>query len=219
MLRKLPRQGAKVRPSNSRVRRRRTSSPPQGPPRNQSVGGLRTLRILRISVSARIRGRKVQPRAPSVLLDRPSLAGSHSAVREVRRLNRFARGRPAAKGRVPERVHHTAFVTVPPRYCLTWSLFLHTSAGLNPARSVPGAQEAAVPAAGADCASHRSRASRPSPLLPFHAASHRLRRGLSARPSATSVIPSIQQMGRPGPGPGGRLSNPSAAGLCRGLGA
>ena len=116
MLRKLPRQGAKVSPSNSRVRRRRTSSPPQGPPRNQSVGGLRTLRILRISVSARIRGRKVQPRAPSVQLDRPELAGSLSAVREVRRLNRFARGRPAAKGRVPEQVRHTAFVTVPPRY-------------------------------------------------------------------------------------------------------
>ena len=32
----------------------------------------------------------------------------------------------------------------------TWPLFLHTSAGVNPAGSVPGVQEAAVPAAGAD---------------------------------------------------------------------
>ena len=55
-------------------------------------------------------------------------------------------------------------------------LFLHTSAGMNPSRSVPGSKEAAVPAAGADSASHRSRAARPSPLLPWSAASHRLRR-------------------------------------------
>ena len=47
---------------------------------------------------------------------------------------------------------------------------------MNPARSVPGSKEAAVPAAGADSASHRSRAARPSPLLPLRAASHRLRR-------------------------------------------
>ena len=32
----------------------------------------------------------------------------------------------------------------------TRPLFLHTSAGVNPARSVPGSREAAVPAAGAD---------------------------------------------------------------------
>ena len=52
MLRTLRRQGAKVLPSNSRVRRRRTSSPPQGPPASRPVGGLRTLRILRGNVSA-----------------------------------------------------------------------------------------------------------------------------------------------------------------------
>jgi hypothetical protein len=63
-----------------------------------------------------------------------------------------------------------------PTACYTWSLFLQASAGKNPARSLPGAQDTAVPAVGADSASHRSRASRPSPLLPFHAASHRLRR-------------------------------------------
>ena len=43
-------------------------------------------------------------------------------------------------------------------------------------QSLPGSQEAAVSAAGADSASHRSRAARPSPLLPLRAASHRLRR-------------------------------------------
>ena len=37
----------------------------------------------------------------------------------------------------------------------TWSLFLQASAGKNPARSLPGAQEAAVPAAGAENAGHR----------------------------------------------------------------
>ena len=52
MLRTLRQCGAEVLPSNSRVRRRRTSSPPQGPPASRPVGGLRTLRILRGNVSA-----------------------------------------------------------------------------------------------------------------------------------------------------------------------
>ena len=52
MLRTLRQCGAEVLPSNSRVRRRRTSSPPQGPPASRPVGGLRTLRILRENVSA-----------------------------------------------------------------------------------------------------------------------------------------------------------------------
>lgn len=63
-----------------------------------------------------------------------------------------------------------------PTACYTWPLFLHTSAGVNPAGSVEGVQEAGVPPAGADSVSHRSRASRPSALLPLRAASHRLRR-------------------------------------------
>ena len=52
MLRTLRQCGAEVLPSNSRVRRRRTSSPPQGPPASRPVGGLRTLRVLRGNVSA-----------------------------------------------------------------------------------------------------------------------------------------------------------------------
>ena len=52
----------------------------------------------------------------------------------------------------------------------TWPLFLHTSAGVNPAGSVPGVQEAAVPAAGAD-----------SVGIPLRYTRHRLRRSLNAR--------------------------------------
>ena len=52
MLRTLRRQGAEVIPSNSRVRRRRTSGPLQGPPASRPVRGPRTLRILRGNVSA-----------------------------------------------------------------------------------------------------------------------------------------------------------------------
>jgi len=49
--------------------------------------------------------------------------------------------------------------------------------------------------------------------------SHRLRRWLGARPCGQERHTFVPAVGRPGPGPGGRLSNPSAAGLWRGLGA
>ena len=52
MLTVLRRCGAKVFPSNSRVRRRRTSGPLQGLPASKPVRGPRTLRILRGNVSA-----------------------------------------------------------------------------------------------------------------------------------------------------------------------
>lgn len=67
---RLPHQGAKVLPSNSRVRRRRTSSPPQGPPGPRPVGGLRTLRVHQGKDSARIRGRKVQHRGTGIKIRR-----------------------------------------------------------------------------------------------------------------------------------------------------
>ncbi len=51
----------------------------------------------------------------------------------------------------------------------TWPLFLHTSAGVNPAGSVEGVQEAAVPAAGAD-----------SVGIPLRYTRHRLRRSDNA---------------------------------------
>ena len=66
MLRTLRRQGAKVLPSNSRVRRRRTSSPPQGPPASRPVGGLRTLRSFVSSAS------RFQPRSGSRLRGKPT---------------------------------------------------------------------------------------------------------------------------------------------------
>lgn len=66
---------------------------------------------------------------------------------------------------------------------------------MNPARSVPGSRGTAVPAVGADIVGFRSRCIR-----------QRLRRRVGARlrhqrPAATR--PCV--MGRPGPGPGGRL--------------
>ena len=102
MLRTLRRQGTKVLPSNSRARRRQTSGPLQGLPASKPVRGPRTLRSL-VSASVGIPaalhpsatsawklvseeegmpGRKVPVRVPSVLLHRPSPAGSLSAVRE-----------------------------------------------------------------------------------------------------------------------------------------
>ena len=99
----------------SRARRRRTGSPPQGPPASRPVGGLRTLRsfvepasripaplrqssqaagALETTASAPffdrdvsgMRGRKVQGTNTVSKLRRASLAFSLSAVREVRRL-------------------------------------------------------------------------------------------------------------------------------------
>ena len=78
MLRTLRRQSAKVLPSNSRVRRRRTSSPLQGPPGPRPVRGLRTLLT-----------RKVQVRIPSVLCEGKEPAGIRSAMRAVRCLTQL----------------------------------------------------------------------------------------------------------------------------------
>ena len=159
MLRKLPRQGAEAFPSSSRARRRRTSSPLQGPPGTRPVRGLRTLRILRISVSAGIRGRKVQARTASVECEGMEPAGSHSAVQGVRRLMQHscgsARCQRSCVGTRPPHHLRPRSSKVRLRRGSTWSLFLQASAGKNPARSLPGAQEAAVPAAGAENAGHR----------------------------------------------------------------
>ena len=119
-------------------------------------------------------------------------------MRGVCRLRRFAWGRPGAKGRVSEQVRHTTFVTVPPRYgfavvkpgryssrpfrpsavaTATRVLRIPCHLRFAPARkSLPGSQDAAVPAAGADSVSQHG-----SGLLPSHtarprAARHRLRR-------------------------------------------
>ena len=74
----------------------------------------------------------------------------------------------------------------------TRPLFLHTSAGVNPARSVPGSREAAVPAAGAACV--RQSQPHPAPVGLCQAAS-----------AAANVISLFGQLGRSCPGRGGRL--------------
>ena len=74
------------------------------------------------------------------------------------------------------------------RLVYTWPLFLHTSAGVNPAGSVPGSQEAAVPAAGADSVGISLRSTR-----------HRLRRSDSARLRLERSAP-IRAVSRSGSG-------------------
>ena len=73
-------------------------------------------------------------------------------------------------------------------------LFLHTSAGKNPARSVPGRQGAAVPAAGADSVS----------LFRVRAAAQTATDcagGLVPGLAATNVLPSFQQWAVPAQAP------------------
>ncbi len=101
-----------------------------------------------------MRGRKVPPRRPSVLCE-GNLSLSALVQREYP-----AALRSSAAGSLPLR--KPAVGTSPParllrsrssvslRLVYTWALFLQTSAGVNPAGSLPGAQDAAVTAAGAD---------------------------------------------------------------------
>ena len=67
----------------------------------------------------------------------------------------------------------------------TRPLFLHTSAGVNPARSVPGSREAAVPAAGADSDGTSPPQTAPEPQC-------------QAAYAAVNVIPLFWQVSRPG---------------------
>ena len=187
MLRTLRRQSAKVLPSNSRVRRRRTSSPLQGPPGPRPVRGLRTLLT-----------RKMQVRIPSVLCEGKEPAGIRSAMRAVRYLTQLrcwvVPGRDSSSSASSVRRVPSLHSAVRLRRVYPCLLFLHTSAGKNPARSVPGRQGAAVPAAGAD-----------SVGIPLRCTRHRLRRGEPSVPGLTakSVLPSIQQWAVPAQAPEG----------------
>ena len=67
----------------------------------------------------------------------------------------------------------------------TRPLFLHTSAGVNPARSVPGSREAAVPAAGADSDGTSPPQTAPEPQC-------------QAAYAAANVVPLFGQVSRPG---------------------
>ena len=125
----------------------------------------------------RVPARKVQLRIGVVLVRRWYPAGSFCAGSATCRLthSRFGqRGRhPSASSRktsslsslpcwVVPSAKASSPASGPARFCclhssvslrlvFTWSLFRHTSAGMNPAGSVPGAQDTAVPAVGAAC--------------------------------------------------------------------
>ena len=105
-----------------------------------------------------MRGREVPPRRPSVpcarhlSLSTLVVCEHPAALRSVRCWVVPGRDSSSSAGsvrRVPSL--HSA---VSLRLVYTWPLFLHTSAGVNPAGSVPGSQEAGVPPAGAAC-THR----------------------------------------------------------------
>ena len=144
MLSLLRRWGAEVIPSNSRARRRRTSSPPQGPPASRPVGGLHTLRsfvepasripaplrqssqaagALETTASAPffdrnvsgMRRRKVQgTNTVSKLRRAPSLSASVQCEKSAA-LCSAAAGRPGTSSRVAGQACHTTSGTVPPR--------------------------------------------------------------------------------------------------------
>ena len=165
MLRRLPHQDAKVLPSNSRVWRRRTSSPPQGPPRNQSVGGLRTLRVHQGNGSAKIRGRKVQPRRASSRCEGRKPACSLCGIRAVRRLTHLrcwvVPGRDSSSSassvrRVPSLHSAVEFnlAAIPPGL-VSFPPCARSSLRCGPCsspkqQSLPGSQDTAVPAVGAE---------------------------------------------------------------------
>ena len=114
----------------------------------------RTLREHQRNGSTRIRGRKVPHREPSVLCDGREPAGNVRAVRRVRRLTQLrcwvvpclCSSSSAGSVRRAKPLHSAVSL----RLVYPWSLFRHTSAGRDPAGSVPGAQGAGVPPAGAD---------------------------------------------------------------------
>ena len=145
-----------------------------------------------------MRGRKVPPRGPSVLCDghlSPStlvVCDHPAALRSIRCWVVPGRDSSSSAGsvrRVPSL--HSA---VSLRLGYTWPLFLHTSAGVNPAGSVPGVQEAGVPPAGAD-----------SVGIPLRYTRHRLRRSDSAWLRLERST-RIRVVSRSGSGRGGRLS-------------
>ena len=223
MLSLLRRWGARAFPSNSRARRRQAGSPLQGPPGTRPVRGLRTLRsfvsasvpippalqplsarppatsaLMLVSRIEGVRGRKVPVRRASVLLDRPEPAENVSAVRGACRLTQLrcwvvpclCSSSSAGSVRRAKPLHSSVSL----RLVYPGPLFLHTSAGKNPARSVPGSPGAGVPPAGADSVS----------LFRVRAAAQTATdcaggtvQGLSAK----SLLPSFQQWAVPAQAP------------------
>ena len=98
--------------------------------------------------------------------------------------------------------------------CYTWPLFLHTSAGVNPARSVPGVQDAAVRVAAGCWRSVCPLRYAPGHTLRRWESAQTLRRRASIRGAVLvrgeGCAPlgrwcALTLLGRSGPGPGGRL--------------
>ena len=171
MLSTLRQQVASVLPLNSRAsRRQERSSLREGttPPLRRS---LRTLRVfvgtsvlcrprsscrllrrlrrpqlpLRSSTGGLggVRGRKVPPRRPSVLLDRHhphsvSVQCEHPAASRTSGAGSFSLRKPAVGTSPLARLLRSS---VRLRLVITWTLFIHTSVGVNPVRSVPGVQK------------------------------------------------------------------------------
>ena len=153
------RQGSSPAPAVVSSRRRLRPLPPLRGPQGRYGG---------------VRGREVPPRRLSVPCDR-HLSPSTLVVREHPAALRSIRcwvvpGRDSSSSAGSVRRVPSLHSAVSLRLVYTWPLFLHTSAGVNPAGSVPGVQEAAVPAAGAD-----------SVGIPLRSTRHRLRRSDSAR--------------------------------------
>ena len=145
------------------------------------------------------------PRRASVLLDHSEPAWKVSAMRAVRRLTQLrcwvVPGRDSSSSAGSVRRVPSLHSSVRLRRGYTCLLLLHTSDGMNPAGSVPGRQEAAVPAAGADIVSLVHSCAVPQ----------------TAKDCAGAAVPGLRPRAlflRSGPGPGGRLP-PLRAGLFR----
>ena len=101
-----------------------------------------------------MRGREVPARRPSVQREgNLSLSAivkcEHPAASRSSAAGSLPLRKPGSRrSRLPRLLRSRSSVRLRRGY--TWALFLQTSAGVNPAGSLPGAQDAAVPAAGAD---------------------------------------------------------------------
>lgn len=151
MLRTLRQCGAEVLPSNSRVRRRQERAwrqwpactrPFASPAPGRGIGApISPIPLPRCrSASASSIFRRYLPHQPqssaSILPPYALRAGRHVCDSLWPDKQSTKSQKPLLQG------------TASP--CSTWPLFLQASAGKNPARSLPGSQEAGVPPAGAD---------------------------------------------------------------------
>ena len=151
MLRTLRHQGAEVLPSNSRVRRRQERAwrqwpactrPFASPAPGRGIGAPISpipLPRCRSASTASVFKRHLphQPQSSASILPPYALRAGRYGCDSLWPDKQSTKSQePLLQGKASP--------------CLTWPLFLQASAGKNPARSLPGSQEAAVPAAGAD---------------------------------------------------------------------